>query len=328
LAKQTGMQIMKLLENNVCPRDIVDEKAFENAMVVNMAIGCSTNTILHLPAISNEAGITITLDYIDKISRRTPQIVKINPAGEHFIIDVHEAGGLPAVFKRLDEQGHLHTECKTVGQCTIADIIKSAVIKDENVIHSCDNAYSETGGLAVLWGNLCPDGAVIKKGAVAPEMMTHTGPAVIFENEEECTEGLTTGKVVAGDVVIVRYEGPVGGPGMREMLTATASLVGMGLDKSCALLTDGRFSGVSRGAAVGHISPEAAAGGLLAYVKNGDMIKIDIPNNSLELLVDEAEIEKRKKEITPAPPRVVSGYLKRYRAMVSSASKGAIFEDR
>jgi len=328
LAKQTGMQIMKLLEDNVCPRDIVDEKAFENAMVVNMAIGCSTNTILHLPAISNEAGITITLDYIDKISRRTPQIVKLNPAGEHFIIDVYEAGGLPAVLKRLDEKGHIHTECKTVGQCTVADIIKSAVVKDENVIHSCDNAYSETGGLAVLWGNLCPDGAVIKKGAVAPEMMTHTGPAVIFENEEECNIGLRTGKVVAGDIVVVRYEGPVGGPGMREMLAATASLVGMGLDKSCALLTDGRFSGVSRGAAVGHISPEAAAGGLLAYVKDGDMIKLDIPNNSLELLVDEEEIEKRKKEITPTPPRVVSGYLKRYRAMVSSASKGAIFEDR
>jgi len=327
LAKHTGIQIMKLLENDICPRDIVDESAFGNALVVNMTMGCSTNTILHLPAISNEAGIKITLDQIDEISRRIPQIVKINPMGEHFMIDIHEAGGLSAILKQLSEKGYINTGCKTVGMHSIADIVKNAVIVDDTVIRSCDNAYSETGGLAVLRGNLCPDGAVVKKGAVAFEMLTHTGPAKIFESEEECTKGFESGEITPGDVIVVRYEGPVGGPGMREMLSATAALVGMGLDKSCALITDGRFSGVSRGAAIGHISPEAAVGGLLAYVKAGDLIKIDIPNNSLELLVGEGEIKKRKNEITTNPPKKVSGYLKRYRALVSSASKGAVFED-
>ncbi|MEL7624501.1 MAG: dihydroxy-acid dehydratase [Clostridiales bacterium] len=327
LAKQTGMQILKLVEQNLCPRDIVTEKTLENGLVADMAMGCSTNTVLHLPAIAHEAGLTITLDDVDRVSKQVPHLMKINPAGVHFLLDVYNAGGLPAMLKRLDELGHIHTNCKTVGCCTVADIINSAVIKDEDVIRTKDNAYSQTGGLAVLKGNLCPDGAVVKKGAVLPEMLTHTGPAKVFDSEEACCEGLTAGKVVPGDIVVVRYEGPKGGPGMREMLSPTATLAGMGLDKSCALVTDGRFSGVSRGASIGHLSPEAASGGLLAYVKNGDLIRIDIPAGSLELLVEDAEIAQRKQTITPTPPKQVSGYLKRYRFLVTSANKGAILDD-
>ena len=325
LAKHAGMKVMDLVQNNIRPRDIVTDKAIYNGLCADMALGCSTNTMLHLPAIAHEAGLKFDLNGVNAISDKVPHIVKLNPAGHHFLVDLNNAGGLSAVMKRLDDMGLIDTTARTVDG-TWADRIAGAVIADEDVIRDKEHAYSQTGGLAVLYGNLAPDGAVVKKGAVLPEMMVHVGPAKCFDSEEACSKGLVEGKVVSGDVVIVRYEGPKGGPGMREMLGPTATLAGMGLDSTCALVTDGRFSGVSRGASIGHVSPEAAAGGLLAYVQDGDQISIDIPNHKIELLVDDDEIARRKASIVPQPPKKVTGYLKRYRAMVSSANYGAILD--
>ncbi len=325
LAKHSGMKIMELVRDNVRPRDLVTEAAIRNGLVADMAMGCSTNTMLHLPAIAHEAGLPFTLENVNAVSDRVPHLVKLNPAGEHCLVDLDRAGGLSAVMKRLDSLGLVNTDARTV-EGTWADRIRQAEIRDENVIRSADRAYSPTGGLAILYGNLAPDGAVVKKGAVLPEMLVHTGPARCFDSEEACCEGLVAGKVLPGDVVVIRYEGPKGGPGMREMLSPTAALAGMGLDTSCALVTDGRFSGVSRGASIGHVSPEAAAGGLLAYVRDGDPISIDIPAHRLCLLVSEEELNQRRASSSPRPPREVSGYLKRYRAMVSSANLGAILD--
>ena len=326
LAKHAGMKIMDLVEKNICPRDIVTEKSIKNGLVADMALGCSTNTMLHLPAIAHEAGLEFDLRGVNAVSDAVPHLVKLNPAGVHCLVDLNNAGGLSAVMKRLDSMGLIDPTARTVDG-TWADRIAKAEIMDENVIRDREHAYSQTGGLAVLYGNLAPDGAVVKKGAVLPEMLVHTGPAKCFDSEEACCEGLYAGKVVAGDVVVVRYEGPKGGPGMREMLSPTATLAGMGLDSTCALVTDGRFSGVSRGASIGHVSPEAAAGGLMAYVQDGDMIAIDIPGHKIDLLVSEEEIAARKAETVPQPPKQVSGYLKRYRAMVTSANRGAILDD-
>ena len=327
LAKQTGMKILELLEKDIRPRDIITEKALRNGLVCDMAMGCSTNTILHFLAIAHEAGIPLNLHDIDSYSDKVPHIVKINPAGTHFMADLDRAGGLSAVMKRLSENGLIETGCMTVTARTVGENIRNAVVLNEDVIRPFDKAYSASGGLAVLWGNLCPDGAVVKRGAVLPSMLVHTGPAKCFDSEEECCEGLSAGKVVPGDVVIVRYEGPKGGPGMREMLSPTAALAGRGLDDSCALITDGRFSGVSRGASIGHVSPEAASGGLIAYIRDGDPIEIDIPNHKLNLLVGEEELTERRKSMTLKKGRPVSGYLKRYRALVTSASTGAAFDD-
>lgn len=326
LAKHAGMKVMELVEKNICPRDIVTNKAIKNGLAADMALGCSTNTMLHLPAIAHEAGLEFDLNGVNAVSDAVPHLVKLNPAGVHCLVDLNNAGGLSAVMKRLDDLGLIDTSAKTVDG-SWADRISKAQIMDEEVIRTKENAYSQTGGLAILYGNLAPDGAVVKKGAVLPEMLVHTGPAKCFDSEEDCCEGLYAGKVVAGDVVVVRYEGPKGGPGMREMLSPTAALAGMGLDSSCALVTDGRFSGVSRGASIGHVSPEAAAGGLMAYIRDGDQIAIDIPNHTIQLLVSDEEIEARKATMVPQPPKQVSGYLRRYRAMVSSANRGAILDE-
>ena len=326
LAKRTGMWIMELVKRDLRPRSIVTDKAIKNALVCDMALGCSTNTMLHLPAIAHEAALRFQLDRVNEISDSVPHIVKLNPAGQHFLVDLNNAGGLSAVMKRLDGMGLICADALTVdGEWS--DRINAARIADDNVIRTRETAYSPTGGLAVLYGNLAPDGAVVKKGAVLPEMLVHTGPAKCFDSEEECCAGLYGGAVKPGDVVIVRYEGPRGGPGMREMLSPTAALAGMGLDSSCALITDGRFSGVSRGASIGHVSPEAASGGLLAYVEDGDMISIDIPAHRIELLVGEDELKRRREHTGPKKLRPVSGYLKRYRALVSSADRGAILDD-
>lgn len=326
LAKRTGMWIMELVKRDLRPRSIVTDKAIKNALVCDMALGCSTNTMLHLPAIAHEAGLRFQLDRVNEISDSVPHIVKLNPAGQHFLVDLNNAGGLSAVMKRLDGMGLICADALTVdGEWS--DRINAARIADDNVIRTRETAYSPTGGLAVLYGNLAPDGAVVKKGAVLPEMLVHTGPAKCFDSEEECCASLYGGAVKPGDVVIVRYEGPRGGPGMREMLSPTAALAGMGLDSSCALITDGRFSGVSRGASIGHVSPEAASGGLLAYVEDGDMISIDIPAHRIELLVGEDELKRRRERTGSKKLRPVSGYLKRYRALVSSADRGAILDD-
>lgn len=326
LAKRTGMWIMELVKRDLRPRSIVTDKAIKNALVCDMALGCSTNTMLHLPAIAHEAGLRFQLDRVNEISDSVPHIVRLNPAGQHFLVDLNNAGGLSAVMKRLDGMGLICADALTVdGEWS--DRINAARIANDNVIRTRETAYSPSGGLAVLYGNLAPDGAVVKKGAVLPEMLVHTGPAKCFDSEEECCAGLYGGAVKPGDVVIVRYEGPRGGPGMREMLSPTAALAGMGLDSSCALITDGRFSGVSRGASIGHVSPEAASGGLLAYVEDGDMISIDIPAHRIELLVGEDELKRRREHTGPKKLRPVSGYLKRYRALVSSADRGAILDD-
>jgi len=327
LAKEAGMKIMELLEKNIRPRDIVTPDALHNALTADMALGCSSNTVLHLPAIAHCAGIKLNLEDINGISKATPQLVKLSPAGPDCLVDLWQAGGLPALLKELDKYGLIRTDCITVTGKTVGENIKDACIIDPAVIRSRDNAYSPDGGLAILWGNLAPDGAVVKKGAVLPEMMVHKGPAKVYNSEEECVEALLSGKVEKGDVVVVRYEGPKGGPGMREMLTPTSVIAGMGLDSSVALITDGRFSGASRGASIGHISPEAAAGGLIGIVEEGDIISIDIPNNKLELLVDEETIAERRAKFVPLEKPVPDGYLKRYRKMVTSANTGAIFED-
>ena len=325
LAKHSGMKVMELLKKNIRPRDILTEKAFENAFTVDMALGCSTNTVLHIPAIAREAGVKIDLSLINKVSEVTPNVCKLAPAGNHFMVDLYHAGGVYAVMKELEEKGLLHTDLLTVTGRTVAENIAGAKVSDQTVIRPMDNPYSATGGLAILKGNLAPDGCVVKRSAVAPEMLVNTGTAVVFDSEEEAIKGITGGAVKAGDVVVIRYEGPKGGPGMREMLMPTATICGMGLDKTVALITDGRFSGATRGAAIGHVSPEAAVGGPIGLVRNGDKIAIDMKNYSINLLVSEEELEKRRKEFQPTVHEA-TGYLARYARMVSSADEGAVLK--
>ena len=328
LAKHAGMQVMKLIEKNIRPRDIMTEAAFRNALCADMALGCSTNSMLHLPAIANECGIDFDLDMANRISAKTPNICHLAPAGPTYMEDLNEAGGVYAVLHELDKKGLLDTSVMTCTGKTMAENIRGAVNLNEDVIRPIDNPYSATGGIAVLRGNLAPDGCVVKRSAVAPEMLVHEGPARVFDSEEEAIKVIYSGKIKPGDVIVIRYEGPSGGPGMREMLSPTSAIAGMGLDKEVALITDGRFSGATRGASIGHISPEAARGGLIAYVKEGDIISINIPEYKIELKVDEKEIGKRKSEIKPKVKEDISGYLKRYAQSVSSADKGAIINRR
>lgn len=324
LAKKAGMAVMDCYRKNIRPRDIMTAEAFENAITADMALGCSTNSMLHLPAIANECGIHIDLDMINEISERTPNICHLAPAGPTYIEDLNEAGGVYAVLNELDKKHLLHTDVMTVTGKTMAENIKGCVNKNTELIRPIDNPYSQTGGIAVLQGNLAPDHCVVKQSAVAPEMLVHKGPARVFNSEEDAIAAIKGGKIVKGDVVVIRYEGPAGGPGMREMLSPTSAIAGMGLDKDVALITDGRFSGATRGAAIGHISPEAVKGGLIAYVEDGDIISIDIPNHSITLEVSDEEIERRKKTTKILKKENLTGYLKRYAQVVSSADKGAI----
>ena len=326
LAKTAGMQVMKLLADDVRPRDIITPAAFENALTTDMALGCSTNSALHLLAIAHEADITLDLHMINAISEKTPNLCHLAPAGHHHMQDLLEAGGISAVLKELLDAGMIHGDCKTVTGKTVAENVARAVNRNPEVIRPLDNPYTKTGGLAVLFGNLAPNGAIVKRSAVKPEMLVNTGTAKCFDSEEEAIAAIYAGKIVPGDIVVIRYEGPAGGPGMREMLSPTSAIVGMKLDTTVALLTDGRFSGASCGAAIGHISPEAAAGGPIAYIKDGDKIAIDIPNYSLKLLVSDEEMEERKKTMKIREPTKLTGYLKRYAKTVSSADKGAIVE--
>lgn len=326
LAKTAGMQVMKLLADDIRPRDIVTPAAFQNALTTDMALGCSTNSALHLLAIAHEAEITLDLHMINEISERTPNLCHLAPAGHHHMQDLMEAGGISAVLKELLDAGMIHGECRTVTGKTVAENVAHAENRNPEVIRPLDNPYTKTGGLAVLFGNLAPNGAIVKRSAVKPEMLVNTGTAKCFDSEEEAIAAIYTGKIVPGDIVVIRYEGPAGGPGMREMLSPTSAIVGMKLDTTVALLTDGRFSGASCGAAIGHISPEAAAGGPIAYIKDGDKIAIDIPNYSLKLLVSDEEMEERKKTMKIREPKKLTGYLKRYAKNVSSADKGAIVE--
>ncbi len=326
LAKHAGMAVMDLYRKNICPRDIMTEDAFMNALTMDMALGCSTNSMLHLPAIAYEAGIDINLDIANAMSERTPNLCHLAPAGPTYMEDLNEAGGICAVMTELDKLGLLHTDCMTVTGKTIAENIIGCVNKNPEVIRPVDNPYSKTGGIAVLRGNLAPDTGVVKRSAVAPEMMVHEGPARVFDCEEDAIEAIKSGKIVDGDVVVIRYEGPKGGPGMREMLNPTSAIVGMGLGSTVALITDGRFSGASRGAAIGHISPEAAVGGPIALVEEGDIIKINIPENRLDVAISDEEMEARKEKWQPREPKVTTGYLKRYHAMVTSANTGAILK--
>ena len=327
LAKEAGMKVMELLEKDIKPRDIVTDKALKNALHMDMALGCSTNTALHLPAIAHEAGLTMDFNDINKISKETPQLVKLAPEGADCLVDLEEAGGLSAVIKELEEYGLFDTSLMTCTGKTIAENIKGAKVRNPQVIRNRETAYSKDGGLAVLWGNIAPDGAVVKKGAVLPEMLVHKGPARVFDREEDCIDAMTEGKIVPGDVIVIRYEGPKGGPGMREMLAPTATLAGLGLDSTVALITDGRFSGGSRGAAIGHISPEAASGGPIGLIEEGDIIAIDMNNNTINVEVDDETLAKRREKFVPVMREVSNGYLKRYRKLVTSANTGAVFED-
>ena len=323
LAKHAGMQIMELVKKNIRPRDIMTAAAIKNAITADMALGCSTNSMLHLPAIANECGVPFDLDEVNEISEKTPNLCHLAPAGPTYMEDLNEAGGVHAVLKELDALGLLDASVMTCTGKTMKENLEGVVNLDEEVIRKPENAFGKTGGIAVLKGNLAPDGCVVKRAAVAPEMLVHQGPAKVFESEEECIAAIYGGKIEKGDVVVIRYEGPAGGPGMREMLSPTSAIAGMGLDKDVALITDGRFSGATRGASIGHVSPEAVSGGTIAYVKNGDIISIDIPNYKIELQVSDEELAKRKAETT-LKKKQVSGYLKRYAAQVSSADKGAI----
>ena len=324
LAKHAGMQVMELVKKDIKPRDIMTKAAIRNAITADMALGCSTNSMLHLPAIANECGIELSLDMANEISEHTPNLCHLAPAGPTYMEDLNEAGGVYAVLKELDKIGVLDTSVMTCTGKTLKENIASAVNRNTEVIRTVDNPYSKTGGIAVLKGNLAPDGCVVKRSAVAPEMLVHEGPARVFESEEEAIAAIYAGKIVKGDVVVIRYEGPAGGPGMREMLSPTSAIAGMGLDKDVALITDGRFSGATRGASIGHVSPEAVSGGLVAYVKEGDLISINIPEYSIELKVDEKEIEERKATMPIKRKENLKGYLARYAQMVSSADKGAI----
>ena len=326
LAKHAGMQVMELLKKNIRPRDIMTEKAFLNALTVDMALGCSTNSMLHLPAIAHEAGVELNMEIANEMSAKTPNLCHLAPAGPTYIEDLNEAGGVYAVMNELNKKGLLYTDLMTVTGKTVGENIAGCVNKNPEVIRPIDNPYSEIGGIAVLKGNLAPDTAVVKRSAVVPEMMVHEGPARVFDCEEDAIEAIKGGKIVAGDVVVIRYEGPKGGPGMREMLNPTSAIAGMGLGSTVALITDGRFSGASRGASIGHVSPEAAVGGPIALVKEGDRILIDIPNNKLELLVSEEELAARKDAWQPREPKVTTGYLARYAKMVTSGNRGAVLE--
>ena len=323
LAKHAGMAVMELLKKNVRPRDIMTKEALMNALTVDMALGCSTNSMLHLPAIAHECGIDLSLDIVNEISEKTPNLCHLAPAGRTYMEDLNEAGGVYAVMNELTKKGLLHTECMTVTGKTVGENIAGCVNLDTQVIRPIENPYSETGGIAVLKGNLAPEGSVVKRSAVLPEMLVHEGPAKVFDSEEEAQAAINGGKIVAGDVVVIRYEGPKGGPGMREMLNPTSAIMGMGLGNSVALITDGRFSGATRGACIGHVTPEAASGGLIGVVEDGDLIRINIPENTIELAVDEAVLAERMKHFVPKKKQL-SGYLKRYAALVSGGATGAI----
>ena len=326
LAKHAGMKVMELWEKNICPRDIMTEEAMLNALTVDMALGCSTNSMLHLPAIAHEIGMDFEIDFANGISERTPNLCHLAPAGPTYMEDLDEAGGVYAVMNELNKLGLLYTECMTVTGKTVGENIKDAVNLNPEVIRPVENPYSKTGGLAVLKGNLAPDGSVVKRSAVVDEMLVHEGPARVFECEEDAIAAIKGGQIKEGDVVVIRYEGPKGGPGMREMLNPTSAIAGMGLGSSVALITDGRFSGASRGASIGHVSPEAAVGGPIALVEEGDIIKIDIPNLKLEMAVSDEELEKRRQAWTPKEPKVKTGYLARYASLVTSGNRGAILE--
>ena len=326
LAKHSGMAVMELVRKNITARQIINERSLRNALTCDMALGCSTNTVLHLLAIAHEAGVPIDLAMFNEVSAKTPNLCHLAPAGPTYIEDLNEAGGVYAVMNELNKKGLLHTELMTVTGKTVGENIAGCVNKNPEVIRPIDNPYSEIGGIAVLKGNLAPDTAVVKRSAVVPEMMVHEGPARVFDCEEDAITAIKGGKIVAGDVVVIRYEGPKGGPGMREMLNPTSAIAGMGLGSTVALITDGRFSGASRGASIGHVSPEAAVGGPIALVEEGDRIRIDIPNNKLELLVSEEELAARKAKWQPREPRVTTGYLARYAKMVTSGNRGAVLE--
>lgn len=326
LAKHAGMKVMELLEKNIRPRDILTEKAFKNALVVDMALGCSTNSILHLPAIAHEVGIDLNLDIANEISAKTPNLCHLAPAGHTYMEELNEAGGVYAVMNELTKKELLYTDLITVTGKTVGENIKGCVNKNPEIIRPIENPYSETGGIAILKGNLAPDSGVVKRSAVVPEMMVHEGPARVFDCEEDAITAIKAGKIVAGDVVVIRYEGPKGGPGMREMLNPTSAIAGMGLGSSVALITDGRFSGASRGASIGHVSPEAAVGGPIALVEEGDIIKINIPENTLNLDVSDEVLAERKKKWQPREPKVTTGYLARYASMVTSGNRGAVLE--
>ena len=328
LAKHAGMTVVDLVKKDIKPLDIMTEKAFYNALAADMAVGCSTNTMLHLPAIANECGIKLDLDMANGISEKTPNICHLAPAGHTYMEDLNEAGGIPVVLKELESGGLINTDCMTVTGKTLKENLEKVQRTDGSVIRPLSNPFSKTGGIAVLKGNLAKDGCVVKRSAVAEEMLVHSGKARVFNSEEEAIKVIYDGGINPGDVVVIRYEGPAGGPGMREMLSPTSAIAGMGLDKTVALITDGRFSGATRGASIGHISPEAANGGLIAYVHEGDTINIDIPNNSITLEVSEEEIESRKKTDKILKKENLTGYLKRYAKAVSSADKGAIINER
>ena len=326
LAKHAGMQVMEMYRKNIRPRDIMTKEAILNALTVDMALGCSTNSMLHLPAIAHEIGMDFDISFANEISAKTPNLCHLAPAGPTYIEDLNEAGGVYAVMNELNKKGLLHTECMTVTGKTVGENIKDCVNLNPEVIRPIDNPYSQTGGLAVLKGNLAPDGGVVKRSAVVEEMMVHEGPARVFDCEEDAIAAIKGGKIVEGDVVVIRYEGPKGGPGMREMLNPTSAIAGMGLGSSVALITDGRFSGASRGASIGHVSPEAAVGGPIALVEEGDIISINIPELKLEIKVSDEEMQARKAKWQPREPKVTTGYLARYAAMVTSVNRGAILE--
>ncbi|PKM72300.1 MAG: dihydroxy-acid dehydratase [Firmicutes bacterium HGW-Firmicutes-16] len=328
LAKQTGMKIMELLEKNIRPRDIMTEAAFHNAEIVDMALGCSTNTMLHIPAVAHEAGIKISLDMANEYSAKTPNLCHLAPAGSTFMEDLDRAGGVHAVMAELNKKGLLDTNVMTATGKTLGENLEGVKNLDPEIIRPIENPYSPSGGIAVLKGNIAPEGCVVKQSAVAPEMMVHQGPARVFNSEDETIKAIIDGKIVSGDVIVIRYEGPKGGPGMREMLNPTSAIAGMGLDTTVALITDGRFSGATRGASIGHVSPEAALGGNIALVREGDTISIDIPSCKIELLVSDAELEARRKTWICPEPRIKTGYLQRYAKLVTSAAQGAILEYR
>lgn len=326
LAKHAGMKIMELVEKNIRPRDIMTAEAFRNALIVDMALGCSTNTMLHLPAIAHEAGVELNLNMANELSAVTPNLCHLAPAGPTYMEDLNEAGGVYAVMKELSKKNLLNLDLITVTGKTVGENIKDAYNKNPEVIRPVENPYSQTGGIAVLKGNLAPDSGVVKRSAVVPEMMVHEGPARVFDCEEDAIDAIRGGRIVAGDVVVIRYEGPKGGPGMREMLNPTSAIAGMGLGSSVALITDGRFSGASRGASIGHVSPEAAVGGPIALVKEGDIISINIPENTLNVRISDEEMAKRRAEWQPREPKVTTGYLARYHELVTSGNRGAILE--
>jgi len=327
LAKMTGQKIMELLEKNIRPSDIMTEKAFQNALAVDMALGCSTNTVLHLPAIAHEAGVKIDLSMINEISAKTPHICSMSPGGKDHIEDLNMAGGIQAVIKELSETGAINTDLVTATGKTVGENIANAAVRDRDVIRSVNDPYHKVGGLAVLFGNLAENGCVVKQSAVRDEMMRHEGPARVFNSEEDATDAILNGKIKKGDVIVIRYEGPMGGPGMREMLTPTSAIAGMGLDADVALITDGRFSGGTRGAAIGHVSPEAIQGGVIAAVNEGDIISIDIPSKKIELKVDEKEIKARLLNVEKPEPKIKKGYMARYSRNVSSANFGAVLRE-